>query len=161
MRRILVSACLLGEAVRYDGRPRPLDHPALRRWRAEGRIVGFCPECAAGLPVPRPPAEIAPGCDADAILDGLGTVREIGGRDVTAEFVDAARRALAHAQATGCAWALLADRSPSCGSGFVHAGDFDGKLSPGSGLTAALLRRHGIPVFAETGIAALAAAVDG
>ncbi len=159
MRRILVSACLLGEPVRYDGTARTgLLLP--QRWRDEGRIVGFCPECAAGLPTPRPPAEIAPGDDAGAILDGHGAVREIGGGDVTAAFVAAAHRTLAFARAQGCAWALLADRSPSCGSRFVHAGRFDGTLRPGLGLTAALLRQSGIQVFAEAGIPALAALVD-
>ncbi len=159
MRRILVSACLLGEPVRYDGAARAaLLLP--QRWRDEGRIVGFCPECAAGLPTPRPPAEIAPGDDAEAILDGHGRVREVGGGDVTAAFVAAAHRTLAFARANACAWALLVDRSPSCGSRFVHAGRFDGALRPGLGLTAALLRRNGIAVFAEAEIAALAARVE-
>ncbi len=159
MRRILVSACLLGEPVRYDGGQRRLAHPALARWLTEGRAVGFCPECAAGLPTPRPPAEIAPGADAALCLRGMGAVRDIGGGDVTAAFVDAARRALAFARAHHCAWALLADRSPSCGSRFVHAGRFDGALRPGAGLTAELLRRNGIAVFAEDEIGALEACV--
>ena len=161
MRRILVSACLLGDPVRYDGGARRLDHPSLARWRSEGRLVGFCPECAAGLPTPRPAAEIAPDATADAILDGLGRVCERDGGDVTAAFVDGAQRALAVAQAHACAWALLVDRSPSCGSRFVHSGNFDGTLRPGLGLTAALLRRHGIAVFAEDEIGSLAAAVGG
>jgi len=160
LRRILVSACLLGEPVRYNGTARA-DLPLLQRWRAEGRVVVFCPECAAGLPVPRPAAEIAPGDDADAILDGIGRVHDIDGNDLTAVFRDGAHRALAVAQAHGCAWALLTDRSPSCGSRFVHGGNFDGTLRHGIGLTAALLRRHGIRVFAETEIAELAAAIDG
>lgn len=157
MRRILVSACLLGEPVRYDGRARGLDDALLARWRAEGRVAAFCPECAAGLPTPRAAAEIAPGDTAEAILDGTGRVLTADGDDVTAQFVAAAHRALAFARANDCAWALLADRSPSCGSGFVHSGTFDGGLRPGLGLTAALLRRNRIAVFAEAELAALAA----
>jgi len=57
MKRVLVSACLLGERVRYDGREKSSPHPVLTRWLAEGRVVKVCPEVEGGLPVPRPPAE--------------------------------------------------------------------------------------------------------
>ena len=73
--RVLVSACLLGEPVRFDGGSAALDHPLLRRLHAEGRLVAVCPEVAGGLPVPRPPAEIA-----------AGRVLTREGRDVTAPF---------------------------------------------------------------------------
>lgn len=160
MRRILASACLLGQRVRYDGNARTLSHPLLARWMDEGRVVPFCPECAAGLPTPRPPAEIAPGDDADAILAGAGHVRGRDGADLTDAFRAAAHRALETARAEGCGFALLADRSPSCGSRRIYAGGFDGTLRAGMGVTAALLARHGVQVFTETGIDALAAALD-
>ena len=57
MKRLLVSACLLGQPVRYDGQSKPVPDARLERWATEGRLVPFCPECAAGLPTPRPPAE--------------------------------------------------------------------------------------------------------
>ena len=63
--KILISACLLGRPVRYDGKGKPLHHPAIARWQAEGRIVGYCPEQAGGLPTPRPPAEIEGGMGGD------------------------------------------------------------------------------------------------
>ncbi|MEV1205037.1 DUF523 domain-containing protein, partial [Microbispora rosea] len=44
MERILVSACLLGSRVRYDGGAKTSDDDLLARWRAEGRLVRFCPE---------------------------------------------------------------------------------------------------------------------
>ena len=59
--RILVSACLLGERVRYAGRDARSGSALLDRWQAEGRVVPFCPEVAAGLGVPRPAAEIRDG----------------------------------------------------------------------------------------------------
>ena len=69
--RILVSACLLGQPVRYDGRgKRGRGRDRLARWRAEGRLVPFCPEVAGGLPTPRPAAEITPGGDGAAVLAG-------------------------------------------------------------------------------------------
>ncbi|WP_274541811.1 2-thiouracil desulfurase family protein [Komagataeibacter melaceti] len=54
---LLLSGCLSGQPVRYDGAARPLMHASLARWQAEGRVFAFCPETAAGLPTPRPPAE--------------------------------------------------------------------------------------------------------
>jgi len=59
MHRILVSACLLGQAVRYNATDKRCDDRVLRRWLAEGRVVAVCPEVAGGLSVPQPPAEIA------------------------------------------------------------------------------------------------------
>ena len=58
MQRVLVSACLLGQPVRYDGGTVATEGGILARWQTEGRIVPTCPEMAGGLPVPRLPAEI-------------------------------------------------------------------------------------------------------
>ena len=55
---ILISACLLGERVRYHGGDARIEHPILRRWLEEGRLVPACPEVAGGLTTPRPAAEI-------------------------------------------------------------------------------------------------------
>lgn len=160
MRRILVSACLLGQPVRYDGGDKRVAHPALARWAAEGRLVPFCPECAAGLPTPRPAAEIAPGDEAAAVLAGSGRVRDNAGGDHSAAFRAAARLACAAAEANRCAFALLADRSPSCGVRMIHAGRFDGALRPGMGIAALALARQGVRVFSEAEIDALAAALE-
>ena len=59
MQYVLVSACLLGKPVRYDGRAVPNDHAVLAGWLAAGQVVSVCPEVAGGMPIPRPPAEIA------------------------------------------------------------------------------------------------------
>ena len=68
MQKILVSACLLGEKVRYDGGD-CRQSGLLELWQQDGRIVALCPEVAGGLPVPRPAAEILSG-DADGVLRG-------------------------------------------------------------------------------------------
>ena len=57
MSKVLISACLLGAKVRYDGRDNLLDHPILKRWQQQGKLVTVCPETLGGLPTPRPPAE--------------------------------------------------------------------------------------------------------
>ncbi len=153
MESILVSACLLGRPVRFDGTGRRSADPLFERWRAEGRLVAFCPEVAGGLPVPRPPAELSGGFGAD-VLDGRATVRTRDGVDVTRHFLDGARQALEQAQACGARIAILKDGSPSCGSLRVFDGTFAGRKVPGSGVTTALLERHGIAVFGEDAIEA-------
>ncbi|MBX4976634.1 DUF523 domain-containing protein [Rhizobium lentis] len=147
--KILVSACLMGHAVRYDGRAKPLLHPAIERWRAEGRLVTICPEMSAGMPVPRPPAEIADAAAGEEVLAGTARVVELTGGDVTGEFLHAAENAVALARQTGCRYALLIDGSPSCGSGFIYDGTFSGRRRPGSGVTAAALKAAGIEVFSD------------
>ncbi|MGY5778796.1 DUF523 domain-containing protein [Rhizobium sp. LEGMi135b] len=147
--KILVSACLMGHAVRYDGRAKPLVHPAIERWREQGRLVTICPEMSAGMVVPRPPAEIAGGATGDDVLAGTARVMEITGGDVTAEFRQAAENALALARETGCRYALLIDGSPSCGSGFIYDGSFSGRRQNGRGVTAALLKQAGIEVYSD------------
>ncbi|MCX5496940.1 DUF523 domain-containing protein [Kaistia dalseonensis] len=153
--RILVSACLLGRPVRYNGSAKTLAHSTLARWQAEGRVVSICPELMAGFSVPRAPAEIGAGLSGDAVLAGEGRVVDIDGRDVTAQFVAGAEAALAVARAHDCAFALLIDGSPSCGSGFVYGGRFDGTKHAGAGVTAALLRENGIEVFSDSEVDAL------
>lgn len=154
--RILVSACLLGRPVRYDGSAKPLGHPALEQWRNEGRLVSICPELLAGFSVPRPPAEIGDGKTGQGVLSGAARVIEATGRDVTALYLAGAEAALALARAHGCAFALLIDGSPSCGSGFIYDGGFAGRKHVGAGVTATLLRQHGIEVYAHTEIDMLA-----
>lgn len=156
---ILVSACLLGRPVRYDGAARTLEDALVDRWIAQGRVVSVCPEVMAGLPTPRPPAEIAEGQGGSAVTGGTGRIVEAGGKDVTATYLAGARIALDQAIRHGCRFALLTDGSPSCGSGFIYDGSFAGRRIEGEGVKAALLRQHGIAVFAPNGIAALAAAM--
>lgn len=156
--RILVSACLLGAPVRYDGRGKPLLSAHLDRWRAEGRVVAFCPEVAAGLPTPRPPAEIVGGAGADVIA-GDARVLAADGADVSAAFIAGAEAALRLARAENCRFALLIDGSPSCGSDTLYDGTFSGRRVAGAGVTATVLRQAGIAVFAPVEIDALAAAL--
>ena len=148
-RKILISACLLGRPVRYDGKGKPLNDPLIERWKAEGRLMAYCPEQAGGLPTPRPPAEIEGGMNGEDVLAGRARVLEVTGGDVTAEFVEGARKAAAFAREQDCEIALLIDGSPSCGSGFIYDGSFSGIRHAGFGVTAALMRQAGIEVFSD------------
>lgn len=151
---ILVSACLLGQPVRYDARAKTLVSDLLADWRARGLVVPFCPEVAAGLPTPRAPAEIEPGFTGDDVLDGRAKVMTQGGEDVTAAFVKGALLALQAAHT--CRFALLTEASPSCGSLTLYSGRFDGMRRAGMGVTTALLTRSGIAVFSPDTITQLA-----
>lgn len=141
MERILVSSCLIGQPVRYDGRAKTSDSVLLAQWREEGRLVSVCPEVSGGLPVPRPPAERS----GDTVLTAAGD-------DVTEYFRRGAELALATAQRYGIKMAILKEGSPSCGSSRIYDGTFTGTPTPGTGLTTELLREHGIRVFSEAEI---------
>ncbi len=143
---ILVSACLVGCRCRYDQGAKPHD-PVIVLVR-EGKAVPVCPEQMGGLPTPRLPAEIIGG-DGDDVLDGRARVVNAAGEDVTDQFLAGAREALRMAEAAGAKAAVLKERSPSCGSAAIYDGTFQGAVRPGQGVTAALLRRHGIAVFSE------------
>ncbi|MCZ6798377.1 MAG: DUF523 domain-containing protein [Gammaproteobacteria bacterium] len=144
--RILVSACLLGEPVRYDGRCKELEYPQLDELLKQDRVIGFCPEVAGGLPVPRDAAEIQTG-DGYAVLDKLARVISSNGRDVTDCFLQGAHQALALCRQHAIRVAVLTELSPSCGSSQIYDGSFNRIRIHGVGVTTALLERHGISVF--------------
>lgn len=147
MHKILVSRCLLGQAVRYDGGCHgPFD--ILQRWQAEGRVVPLCPEVAGGLSIPRPAAEI-PGGQGDRVLDGLASVFTEHGEDVSEAFLAGAAEALRLLREHGIRLAVLKARSPSCGNLHNYDGSFSGRKVPGAGVTAAALQRAGVRVFNE------------
>lgn len=145
--KVLVSACLLGQPVRYDGRASG-HHDQLQRWQAESRVVPLCPEVAGGLPTPRPPAEI-PGGQGGQVLDGMAQVLTVTGEDVSGAFLAGARQALALVRQHAIGVAVLKAGSPSCGNRLTYDGTFSAVKVPGEGVTAALLRREGVLVFSE------------
>ncbi|MEZ5291138.1 MAG: DUF523 domain-containing protein [Vicinamibacterales bacterium] len=149
MERVLVSACLLGHAVRYDGRDKKADDGTLARWVAEGRVVAVCPEVAGGLAVPRPPAEVEAGAGGDAVLAASARVIAVNGDDVTTAFVHGATHALQRARDEHIRVAVLKEGSPSCGSSYSYDGTFSGTRVDRPGVTTALLRRQGVRVFSE------------
>ncbi|WP_085716320.1 DUF523 domain-containing protein [Pseudomonas sp. B28(2017)] len=147
MQKILVSRCLLGHRVRYDGGASgPFDQ--LQQWLDDGRVVPLCPEVAGGLPTPRPAAEI-PGGQGAQVLDGQALVITTEGEDVSAAFLSGAHQALELVQKHGIRIAVLKANSPSCGNLLTYDGTFSGVKVRGEGVAAALLKRHGVQVFSE------------
>lgn len=148
MGKILVSACLLGDRVRYNGGALTVNHEILERWKRDDLILSCCPEVDAGMSTPRAPAEISSGGGTD-VLAGKATVRDANGLDVTEYFLRGAEAALALCLENHIKVAVLAEGSPSCGSSLIYNGRFEGIKTDGAGVTAALLRQNGIQVFSQ------------
>ncbi|MBU2601282.1 MAG: DUF523 domain-containing protein [Actinobacteria bacterium] len=156
---VLVSACLLGLPVRFDGGCRRID--TVLGLADSHTVIPVCPEQLGGLSTPRPPAEIqgrdiaGGGDDAGGRAPSAGVVVTTeDGRDVTAELERGARAVADIARLVGARVAVLKARSPSCGCGETYDGTFTGTLRPGSGVTAALLEREGVRVLTENDVPA-------
>ena len=133
--RIGVSACLLGEAVRWDGRDKR-EEWIVGELSALATLVPVCPEVEIGLGVPRPPIGI----------DGDGRLRVSGsGEDLTDRMARFAEERLSALE--GIAGYVLKANSPSCGKAGVPHGE--SRTGPGA-FAAALLRRFpGLPIEDE------------
>ena len=149
MSKILISACLLGQKVRYDGGDCLQNHERLQTWIKAGNVVTICPEMIGGLPTPRPPAEIQGSKTGIAVLNGDAHIKTNTGENVTEQFIKGARKTLALAQKHHVRVAILKAKSPSCGSSVIYDGSFSRSLIPGMGVTATLLNQHDILVFDE------------
>ena len=131
---MIVSACLAGLPCRYDGKAKPCAE--VMELVRSGKAIPLCPEQLGGLPTPRPPCEIR-----------AGRVMDRDGADQTEAFRRGAEAVLAAVQAYGATEALLQNRSPSCGLGWIYDGTFSRKLVQGSGISAQLLAENGIQVI--------------
>ena len=136
MERILISACLVGDNVKYDGGNNK--NPLIEKLLEKYELVPFCPEVEGGLPIPRHPSE----------QRGEQVVNDID-EDVTDEFNRGADLALNICLYLKITKAILKERSPSCGVHSIYDGTFSHKVIPGMGVTAALLKRKGITVYSE------------
>ena len=136
--KVLISACLLGDNVKYSGGNNltPELVTLLEKYNVD--IVKVCPECFAGLPIPRLPSEIKEG-----------KVYSKDGRDITEEFLSGAEKTYQIAKIKRVDFAILKERSPSCGSSFIYDGSFSGKVIEGQGLTARKLSKENIIIFSE------------
>ena len=133
---ILISACLAGKKCRMDGKDKLV--PEIRRLVENGEAVAVCPEVLGGLPTPRSPSERR----GDRIVNAAG-------EDVTEQFRRGAEKALRICKENGCTMAILKSKSPSCGCGVIHNGQFDGGLIEGNGVFAQMLLDAGIKVMTE------------
>ncbi len=145
--RVGVSACLLGEAVRYDGGHKR--HTWVTEVLArQVELVPFCPEVAAGLGVPRPPIQL--------VRRGAG-IHAVGVDD---DSLDLTWHLIVHALAfrsnhPGLCGYVFKARSPSCGLGstplYADGADTGQRIN---GLFAHALVRAlpGLPAVEETAL---------
>ncbi len=138
MKTVLVSSCLLGEPVRYDGKPKYIEHSFLTTLKNANQLISVCPEIIGGLPIPRPAAEIK----ADKVINIVQV-------DVTEQFENGAKQVLELLFKHQIKMAILKARSPSCGNLEVYDGNFCNQIVPGAGITAKLLIKNGCMVFNE------------
>lgn len=139
MKYILVSACLLGARCRYDGAEKADDRVLKLLERGDLVLIPMCPEQLGGMGTPREASE----------RRGKGVYNKKG-EDVTSYYEEGARQALKLAELYHCDTAILKERSPSCGWGMIYDGSFTGTLTEGAGVTAELLKAHGIRVAGES-----------
>lgn len=136
MEKILISACLVGDKVKYDGKSNYNEKVKMLLEKYE--LVPFCPEVEGGLPTPRKPSE--------RVKD---RVKMQDGKDVTSKFLKGAELALNICLYLNIKIAILKENSPSCGSKEIYDGSFSHKLVKGEGVTTELLRKKGINVLSE------------
>ena len=143
---ILVSSCLAGLEVRYNG-THCLNNK-INKLIEEKKAIPVCPELLGGFSTPREPAEIIGGNGED-VLNGKAKVIEKSGRDVTELYIKGAYTTLQQAKNVKATVVVLKEYSPSCGSSMIYNGEFIGEKIAGNGVTTALLKRNGIRVISE------------
>lgn len=140
MDKVLISACLVGDKVRYDAKG---DYnPLIKELLEYVELVPFCAEVSGGLPTPRPKSEIK----KDQVINEKGKL-------VTREFIEGAKKALSLCQYLGVKVAILKENSPSCGVKKIHDGSFKNRLIDGQGVLTKLLIKNGIRVISSEEIA--------
>ena len=143
---ILASACLCGINCKYNGSNNL--HPRFLQLLEQNQLLPVCPEQLGGLCTPRKPSEIFQGSGID-VLEGRCPVITRTGQDVTEQFIRGAKETLNIARLAKVKLAVLKSNSPSCGVGQIYDGTFSSRLTPGDGVTAALLKKHDIQVISD------------
>lgn len=137
--KIGVSACLLGNRVRYDGQAK--GNEQVMRLLEDHEVYLLCPEVMGGLSVPRIPSER----QKDRVINAAGI-------DVTEEYTDGSTWCLSVVKKKQIDAVILKAKSPACGKYHIYDGSFTGKLIEGSGVFASMCLEARIPVFDETEI---------
>jgi len=141
--RIIISACLAGLRVRYNGESRP--HPFLEELARSAVLIPCCSEILGGLGVPRSPCRFVGG-DGRAVLNGAARVIDSLGNDRTEAFLRGAEQVLHVCRLVRADLIIFKEGSPSCG---VHRVDIEGRKQQGSGVATAMLEFLGVPIIAE------------
>ena len=136
---ILISDCLMGVNCRYDGVGMWIEH--LDELMKKYHLIPVCPEIFGGMSTPREPAERI----KDKVITRIG-------EDVTEYYKKGAQEVLKLAKLYQCEYAILKERSPSCGCGKIYDGTFTHTQIDGEGVLAELLISEGIKVLGESNV---------
>lgn len=132
--KILVSACILGQNCKYNGKNNR--NPLVITFLKDKQIIPICPEILAGMKTPRPCAEIV-----------NGIVMDENGNNVHSEYTNAVALALSQIENEDIDFAILQSRSPTCGVNQIYDGSFRGRLTSGMGLFAKALCQKGYKII--------------
>lgn len=128
--RVLVSACLLGDNCKYNGKNNRNEELLQRLQKHE--VVRICPEVLGGLGVPRPCVELRDGVAYNQY-----------GENVDAAFRTGVHKALEQIEGQQIDLVVLQSRSPTCGVKQIYDGTFSKRLIDGQGMLAAALAERG------------------
>ncbi len=113
-----ISACLLGDSVRYDGDHR-LSALCIDVLSEFLQFQKICPEVAIGMGVPRQPVRL---------VGEPASPRALGVHDATVDVTDALIEYGTCVDITNLSGFILQERSPSCGLTSTKLYDPDGEL---------------------------------
>lgn len=136
MKKILVSACLLGYDCRYKGDS--CKNQAVLELGKDNILIPVCPEQLGGLSTPRLPAERV----GDRVIASNGA-------DVTEQYERGASIAVYIAKQNTVGYCVMKANSPSCGKGVIYDGTFSGNKTYGNGVTVEKLLAEGFNVISE------------
>lgn len=138
---IAVSACLIGENVKYNGQNNY--NKAVIKYLKGKDYITICPETYGMLPIPRLPSEIK----GDKVINKEG-------KDVTDNFNKGALKALQKCIDHNVTELILKANSPSCGYLHVYDGTFTSKLVDKNGIFVEMLlnKYPNIKIYTEKDI---------
>jgi len=138
MKSILISKCLLGDLVRYDGGHCLLSPNDIKTLKSHFDLVPVCPEVMAGMSIPRAPIEYK-----------NNRIINKNDEDLTSLFSPVMDELISLINKNNIEYAILKDESPSCGSTEIYDGSFSGNKIKGEGIITKFLRALGVEVISE------------
>lgn len=145
-----VSACIFRCPVRYNGRA--FDALAfMGRERADFTWTPVCPECLAGLGVPRTPIHLTG--TGQEVLAGTARVKDRRGHDVTEQVVAGCEAALGTLERAGVVAFIAKESSPTCGLYKARVGKRRTETGGGSGVFGAMLLERDWFLIPDQGLA--------
>ena len=135
-----ISACVYGCPVRYNGKSFDV-LGTMGREKADFAFTPVCPECMAGLGVPRDPIHLT-GTGQEVLL-GEAKLKTRRGHEVTDQLIAGSRVCLETLERAGVRAMIVKEASPSCGVYKARVGKRRTESSEGSGVFGAMLLETG------------------